>query len=93
MIEYGQNGGGGKDGCADIEIRRRYRLEPGDAGTLGPHRIRSILFPENARFIRAAGTGLSRISTRKFDMAADMQPAPASAGPENNSTEKCPSRR
>ena len=42
---------------------------PGLAGMFGPRQIHAIHFVEGSRFIRITGTDLSRISTRKFDMA------------------------
>lgn len=68
MTEYDQNDDGSRDGYADIELRRTYKLEPGDAGTFGPHQIHSIHFPDDARFVRVTGTDLTHIPTRRFDV-------------------------
>ena len=58
-----------REGIAELKMVSEYRLTPGLAGMFGPRQIHAIHFVEGSRFIRITGTDLSRITTRKFDMA------------------------
>lgn len=58
---------GSKDGFADVEPVRTFRLEPGMAGKFETGDIHSIHFPDGARFIRVTGTDLDAIPTNRFD--------------------------
>jgi len=69
MTEYDRLDDGKEEGHADLEERRKYRLEPGHAGMFGPHQIHSIHFPDHARFVRVTGTDLTHIPTLRYDMA------------------------
>ena len=68
MTEYTRNDDGSKDGYAELEKRRSYRLDPGMAGMFGPHEVHSINFPDGARFIRITGTDLTRLPTLRYDL-------------------------
>lgn len=58
---------GSKDGFADVEPVRTFRLEPGMAGKFESGDIHSIHFPDGARFVRVTGTDLDAIPTNRFD--------------------------
>ncbi|NQV55880.1 MAG: hypothetical protein HQ503_08485, partial [Rhodospirillales bacterium] len=68
MTEYKRNDDGSKDGFADLEKVKQYRLDPGMAGNFGAHKIHSIHFPDGARFVRITGTDLNGLKTLRYDM-------------------------
>lgn len=68
MTEYARKDDGSREGHAELVRSRTYRLDPGMAGTFGPHEIHSINFPDGARFIRVTGTDLSRLETLRYDI-------------------------
>jgi predicted metal-dependent enzyme (double-stranded beta helix superfamily) len=70
MTEWRRTDGGTGPGPASIEVARRYRLEPGHAGTYDIRAIHAIDYPDGARFVRVTGTDLERVRRLKFDMAA-----------------------
>ena len=78
-----------REGIAELKMVSEYRLTPGLAGTFGPRQIHAIHFVEGSRFIRITGTDLSRITTRKFDMAegtvTEVPPTSESLGAGGNS--------
>lgn len=57
-----------QEGYAELKQHKRYRLNPGMAGTFEPGDIHSIHFPSGARFVRVTGTDLSQIPTRHYDL-------------------------
>ena len=69
MTEWRRTDGKTDPGPASIEVVRRYRLEPGHAGTYDIRAIHNIEFPDGARFVRVTGTDLERIPRLKFDLA------------------------
>ncbi len=89
MSEFDRLDSGSDDGVAVVKLVREYRLTPGLAGMFGPRQIHAINFVEGSRFIRITGTDLSRIATRKFDMAAgtvtEVLPTAGSLGAGANS--------
>ena len=58
MTEWRRLDDKSKDGYAEIETTRSYRLEPGMAGKFGPHEIHQISFEDGARFVRVTGSDL-----------------------------------
>jgi len=68
MTEWRRTDGKTDPGPASIEVARRYRLEPGHAGTYDIRAIHNIEFPDGARFVRVTGTDLERIPRLKFDL-------------------------
>lgn len=58
---------GDKDGFADLEQAKTFRLNPGDAGKFEVGQIHSIHFPDGAKFVRVTGTDLDAIPTNRFD--------------------------
>jgi hypothetical protein len=78
MTEYRRVEGNGA-GCAELEVARRYRLEPGHAGLYDVGAIHAIDFCEGARFVRVTGTDLEHVSRLKFDLAAKNATAVESA--------------
>ncbi|NQV55466.1 MAG: hypothetical protein HQ503_06375 [Rhodospirillales bacterium] len=68
MTEYDRKDDGTEDGHAELEVRKKYRLEPGNAGYFASHAVHSIHFPEKSRFIRVTGTDLTKLATKRFDM-------------------------
>ena len=67
MTVWRRKDDGAKDGFADVEPVRSFRLAPGQAGTFEPGDIHSIHFPSGARFVRVTGTDLDAIPTNRFD--------------------------
>jgi hypothetical protein len=78
MTEYRRVEGSGP-GHADLEVTRRYRLEPGHAGLYDVGAIHAIDFCEGARFVRVTGTDLEQVSRLKFDLATQSAAAVESA--------------
>lgn len=68
MTEYERTDDSTRQGHAELEITKQYRLDPGNAGYFDSHRIHSIHFPAGARFIRVTGTDLAKLNTQKFSM-------------------------
>ena len=89
MSEFDRLDNESEEGVAEVKMVREYRLTPGLAGMFGPRQIHAINFVEGSRFIRITGTDLSRITTRKFDMAAgtvtEVLPTAGSLGAGANS--------
>jgi len=53
---------------ARLVAKRKYRLNPGQAGIYQDGAIHSIDYPANARFVRVTGTNLDRIERVRFDL-------------------------
>jgi len=68
MTEWRRTDVGTGPGPASIEVARRYRLEPGHAGTYDIRAIHAIDYPDGARFVRVTGTDLERVPRLKFDL-------------------------
>lgn len=68
MTEFDRKDDGSKEGYADLEISKKYRLERPKAGHFGPHKVHAIHFPDNGRFVRVTGTDLSRLETLRYNM-------------------------
>ncbi len=89
MSEFDRLDNETREGIAELKMVSEYRLTPGLAGMFGPRQIHAIHFVEGSRFIRITGTDLSRITTRKFDMAegtvTEVPPTAASLGAGGNS--------
>jgi hypothetical protein len=86
MTEYHRLGDTRGPGAARLEVSRRYRLEPGQAGLFDVGAIHAIAYGGNARFVRVTGTDLEHVPRLKFDLeqqtavlveSATMQRAPA----------------
>jgi predicted metal-dependent enzyme (double-stranded beta helix superfamily) len=86
MTEYRRLDGGNGPGAARLEVARRYRLEPGQAGLFDVGAIHSIAYGEDARFVRVTGADLEQVPRLKFDLdqgtavlveSATMQRTPA----------------
>jgi predicted metal-dependent enzyme (double-stranded beta helix superfamily) len=56
-----------EEGPAEVKVRNKYALNPGDAGTFAAHKIHSIDFTDGAKFVRVTGTDLSKITSKRFD--------------------------
>jgi hypothetical protein len=67
MTEWNRTKGDGP-GPAEVEVARKYRLEPGHAGTYDIRAIHSIDYPDGARFVRVTGTDLERVPRLKFNL-------------------------
>jgi len=61
---------GRREGHAEVEPERTFRLDPGMAAAFGPGAIHSIHFPGPSRFMRVTGADLTTIATRSFDPEA-----------------------
>jgi hypothetical protein len=86
MTEYRRLDGGSGPGGARLEVARRYRLEPGQAGLFDVGAIHAIAYGKDARFVRVTGADLEQVPRLKFDLeqgtavlveSATMQRAPA----------------
>jgi predicted metal-dependent enzyme (double-stranded beta helix superfamily) len=69
MIEYERVDSGADPDHAQLRVKRRYRLNPGEAGTFQDGAIHAIDYPDKTRFVRVTGTNLDAIPRVKFDMA------------------------
>lgn len=58
MTEWNRLEDKSKDGEAEIEFSRKYRLDPSLADKFGPHDIYQIHFEAGARFLRVTGSDL-----------------------------------
>jgi predicted metal-dependent enzyme (double-stranded beta helix superfamily) len=70
MTEWRRTKGEGP-GPAELEVARRYRLEPGHAGTYDIRAIHSIDYPDGARFVRVTGADLDRVPRLKFNLTTN----------------------
>lgn len=55
---------------AELEMERKFRLNPGMAGKFDPGVIHTIHFEDGAKFVRVTGTDLDAIPTSRYDLAA-----------------------
>lgn len=69
MVEYERVDAGTDPGHAQLRVKRRYRLNSGEAGLFQDGAIHSIDYPDKARFVRVTGTNLDEIPRVKFDLA------------------------
>jgi hypothetical protein len=69
MTEWRRVDGGNGAGTAELEVARRYRLEPGRAGVYDIGAIHAIDYPDDARFVRVTGTDLEHVPRLKYDLA------------------------
>jgi len=69
MTEFRRLDDGADPGRAQLEVTRKYRLNPGEVGVYASTAIHSIDYPEKSRFIRITGTNLDRIYRDAFDPA------------------------
>jgi hypothetical protein len=69
MTEWRRTDGSDAPGPARLEVSRKYRLEPGHAGTYDIRAIHAIDYPDGARFVRVTGTDLEHVPRLKFDAA------------------------
>lgn len=52
---------------AKLEVTKKYRLNPGQAGIFADGAIHSIDYPDGSLFVRVTGTNLDRIARSSFD--------------------------
>jgi len=80
MSEWKRIDDGRDPDAARLEIVRRYRLHPGEAGVYASGAIHSIDFPAGSRFVRVTGTDLDAIPRSSYDPASGavkrMSPRP-----------------
>lgn len=67
MTEYQRVDDGANPDTARLEARKKYRLNPGQAGIFQDGAIHSIDYPDGSRFVRVTGTNLDRIARASFD--------------------------
>jgi predicted metal-dependent enzyme (double-stranded beta helix superfamily) len=79
MTEYRRLDGACGPGHAELEVTRRYRLEPGHAGLYDVRAIHAIAFGRGARFVRVTGADLEQVPRLKFDLEARRAEEMASA--------------
>jgi len=81
MTEYERIDGGTDPNVATLEVTKKYRLNPGQAGIFQNGAIHSIDYPDESRFVRVTGTDLDRIARSSFDLktGAVKQMAPQRA--------------
>jgi predicted metal-dependent enzyme (double-stranded beta helix superfamily) len=68
MTEYERVDGGADAGPARLEVRKKYRLNPGQAGIFQDGAIHSIDYPDGSLFVRVTGTNLDRIARSSYDL-------------------------
>jgi predicted metal-dependent enzyme (double-stranded beta helix superfamily) len=66
MTEYRRVDEGGD--TAKLEVTKKYRLNPGEAGIFADGAIHSIDYPDGSLFVRVTGTNLDRIARSSFDL-------------------------
>lgn len=79
MTEYRRRDAAGGPGHAELEVVRRYRLEPGHAGLYDVGAIHAIAYGDDARFLRVTGTDLEQVTRLKYDLEAQNAVEVASA--------------
>ena len=69
MIEWERTDDGSD--CARAQLRpiKKYRLNPGQAGTYADGAIHSIDYPAKSKFVRVTGTNLDQITRIRIDLA------------------------
>jgi predicted metal-dependent enzyme (double-stranded beta helix superfamily) len=68
MTVWRRTDGGGKHGHAELAVKKKYRLDAGQAGTFNPGDIHSIDFPDGSRFIRVTGTDLDHVDQAVYNL-------------------------
>jgi hypothetical protein len=68
MTEYRRVDGGADPAMVRLEVTRKYRLNPGEAGIFADGAIHSIDYPDGSQFVRVTGTNLDRIARSTFDL-------------------------
>jgi len=66
MTEYDRIDGG--SATAELKVKTRYRLNPGEAGIYQDGAIHAIDYPDKSRFVRVTGTNLDKITRSMFDL-------------------------
>jgi predicted metal-dependent enzyme (double-stranded beta helix superfamily) len=66
MTEYDRVDGGSTK--AELKVKTRYRLNPGEAGIYQDGAIHAIDYPDKSRFVRVTGTNLDKITRSMFDL-------------------------
>lgn len=79
MTEYRRLDGAHGPGHAELEVARRYRLEPGHAGLYDVRAIHAIAYCKDARFVRVTGADLEQVPRLKYDLEANSAVEMASA--------------
>jgi len=75
MIEWERVDDGKDSKHANLKPKKKYRLEPGQAGIYQDGAIHSIDYPDKSRFVRVTGANLDRIERVKFDLkTGEVQP-------------------
>lgn len=69
MTEFKRVDDGADPAYAELEVTRKYRLNPGEVGIYASGAIHSIDYPEKSRFVRVTGTNLDEIYRDAFDPA------------------------
>jgi predicted metal-dependent enzyme (double-stranded beta helix superfamily) len=68
MTEYRRVDDQSDPKTAKLEVTRKYRLMPGQAGIFADGAIHSIDYPDASRFVRVTGANLDRIERSSFDL-------------------------
>jgi len=68
MTVWRRTDDGTRNGHADLEVARQYRLNPGQVGVFQPGDIHSIDFPDGTRFIRVTGTDLNQVDQAIYNL-------------------------
>ena len=67
MTEYRRTDDSSDPTTAKLEVTKKYRLNPGQAGIFADGAIHSIDYPDASMFVRVTGTNLDRIARSSFD--------------------------
>jgi predicted metal-dependent enzyme (double-stranded beta helix superfamily) len=67
MTEYRRIDDGSDPATAKLEVTKKYRLNPGQAGIFADGAIHSVDYPDGSMFVRVTGTNLDRIARASFD--------------------------
>ena len=69
MTEYRRTDDGADPKAVRLEVTKKYRLNPGQAGIFQDGAIHSIDYPDGSQFVRVTGTNLDRIARSSYDLA------------------------
>jgi hypothetical protein len=70
MTEWERTDEGSNAEYASLREKRRYRLNPGEAGVYYGSELHSISLPDNVRYLRVTGTDLEKVERLRIDAAS-----------------------
>lgn len=68
MTEYRRLDDGSQEGKAELEVSRKYRIEPGSTSLFDAGAIHAIEYPGNTMFVRLTGGDVESGKNLRFDL-------------------------